>query len=115
MAARKRQPARDPILFEIAAAIGAGRITIASIDTGENEHVHGLTWPDGAIIINPAVETVDTALHECLHRLRPEWSERTVLARTRRLMNQLTVKDVECFYTLLMTSATIKGKRKRPA
>lgn len=112
---RRKPPARDPILLEVAAAIGAGRITIGQIDMGDEEHVHGITWSDGGIVINPTVETVDTAIHECLHRLRPTWTERTVRTRTRKLMGQLSNKDVECLFTLLVTRAAMKGKRRKGA
>ena len=112
---KRRRQTRDPILLEVAAAIGAGRITIASIQMGDDEHVHGVTWPDGGIVINPMVEIVDTVLHECLHRMRPTWSEQTVKARTTRLMRGLSHAEVECLYTLVLSSATVKGKRRQRA
>jgi len=110
-----KRTAGDPMLLEVAAAIGAGRITIASIQMGENEHVHGLTWSDGSIVINPMVDMVDTAIHECLHRMRPKWRESTVKARTTKIMRQLSHAEVECLYTLLLSSATIKRKKRKTA
>ena len=109
----RKPPKRDTVLLEIAAAIGAGRIAIGHIDMGDNEHVHGVTFSDGSIVINPAVEIVDTVLHEVLHRLRPAWSERAVRARTRRLMNTLSHAEVECLYTLVMSSVVSERRRKR--
>lgn len=110
---RRTAPAMDPLLLEVAAAIGAGRITIGLIESADDEHVYGVTLGDGSIIVNPAIETVDTIVHECLHRLRPHWSERTVRARTARIMKHLHPKHVECLYTLVMTSSRIK-RRRRP-
>jgi hypothetical protein len=109
----KRRPSYDSLLLEIAAAVGAGRISIGRIEGGDDEHVHGLTWADGGIVINPQVEIVDTACHEIIHRLRPAWSERTVRMRTKRLMNQLSHKDVDTLYTLLMTQVAMKRKRRK--
>jgi hypothetical protein len=109
----KRRPSYDSLLLEIAAAIGAGRISIGRIEGGDDEHVHGLTWADGGVVINPQVEIVDTLLHEMTHRLRPAWSERTVRMRTKRLMNQLSHKDVDTLYTLLMTQVAMKRKRRK--
>lgn len=60
--------------------------------------VEGLTDPDGAITINPAHGIVDTVVHELLHRLHPEWSERYVRRTTSLIVNQLTDDDIEGFW-----------------
>ena len=72
---------------------------------------HGVTLDDGEIAISPIPSVCDTAIHECLHRLHPGWSERTVRARTARLMRRITNAELETLYTILMSSARVK---KRP-
>lgn len=102
---------RDPLLLEIAAAVGAGRIRIEPIRS-EGCFIHGVTEGDGRITINPAIDVVDTLVHECLHRLRPTWSERAVKAKTTRLMRQLSDQEIEKLFELVLVSAKLK---QRPA
>lgn len=115
-----RKPVRDPVLLEIAAAIGAGRIRLQSI-RDDGELCHGYTFQDGEIVINPIVEMVDTAVHEMLHRLRPRWSEATVKRKTTRLLRQMSYDEIDTLYTLIGTSAKPKrgtlyvGKKRRRA
>ena len=105
----------DPLLLEIAAAIGAGRISIADIEAGEGEFVSGLTFPDGRIVVNPKPDMVDTLIHELCHRLRPSWSERQVRRKTAELMSGLSHAEVDRLYMLMMAAATVKRTRKRKA
>lgn len=105
----------DPILLEIAAAIGAGRIQIADIESGEGEFVSGLAFPDGRVVINPKPDMVDTLIHEMCHRLRPSWTEKRVRAKTSELMGSLSHAEVDRLYMLMLSSATVKTKRRRKA
>lgn len=103
MAKKSRVIPRDPLLLEVAAAIGAGGISIGPIyDKGQ--FVHGQI-EGSKIVINPTIETVDTLLHECLHRLRPQWSERAVRSRTTRIMRSLSYPEIDRIYQLLLTTA----------
>jgi hypothetical protein len=97
---------RDPLLLEVAAAVGAGRIRFRTL-ASEDFFVHGMTEDNGRITINPAPEIVDTLVHECLHRLRPTWSERAVKAKTTRLMKQLSDAEVEKLFELVLVSAQL--------
>jgi hypothetical protein len=106
MAAKKGRVGRDPLLLRVCAEIGAGRITEAYIhDPGFT--TDGVTWGQ-QITINPSHATVNTLVHECLHRLFPAWSERTVRAKTTYLCRRLT--DAE---TLAIFAEYEKRKRKR--
>lgn len=105
-----KHPGRDPLLLQIAAAIGAGRISIRAIHE-DGDRCHGVTLDDGEIAISPIPSTVDTAVHECLHRLFPRWSERTVLAKTTYLLKRMTDAEMEMLYVILQASAKVK---KRP-
>lgn len=105
-----KQPGRDPLLLQVAAAIGAGRISIRAIHE-DGDRCHGVTLDDGSIAISPIPSTVDTAVHEILHRLFPRWSERTVLAKTTYLLKRMTDAEMEMLYVLIQVSAQVK---KRP-
>lgn len=109
MAAKKGRVGRDPLLLRVCAEIGAGAITEAYIaDPGYA--TDGVTW-GRSITINPAHQTVNTLLHECLHRLYPAWSERTVRAKTTYLCRRLTDAEVQAIYSEYEKR---KRKRKRP-
>ncbi len=102
---------RDPLILEIAASVGSGRITITCLDDGEDDDLHGLTYDDGRIDINPAPPVVDALIHECLHRLRPHWTERGVRRRTKQLMAVLSAPEIQTMYDLLCVSST---RRRTP-
>jgi hypothetical protein len=106
---RRRPPARDPILIELVAAIGAGRIEFGPIHY-EGEFVHGIARKDGSIRLNPAIEAVDTVLHECCHRLRPKWSERAVRAKVTRLMRELSMPELDKIYEVLLSTASVRKR-----
>lgn len=100
----RRRLTRDPLILELTAAIGAGRITIGPIHD-EREFVHGYTFTDGAIVLNPAASMVEVALHEAMHRLRPAWTERSVRSKVTRILRSLSMKEVDTLYTLILSSA----------
>lgn len=95
---------RDPLLLEVAAAIGAGNLRLAPLPSTRDEFVHGLCEEGGRVTIDPAPSTVDTAVHELLHRLRPTWTERGVRRRTRQLMASLSDAEVEKLYELVLVA-----------
>lgn len=98
---RKRK--RDPLLLEVVANIGRGRITLGAIHH-PSLHVHGY-MEAGYIRINDRISTVDTLLHEVLHRIRPKWSEQTIRSRTAKMMRQLTMAEIDKLYEMVTTSA----------
>lgn len=102
---------RDPLLVEVLAALGSGRIS--------EDYVRSTTHPDvvngleqgGHVTINPAPLVVETLIHELLHRLRPTWAERTVQGRAVRLRRLLSDKEIERVYEVYQQVA-VKVKRK---
>jgi DNA-binding sugar fermentation-stimulating protein len=93
MAKRK---GRDPLLLRVCAEIGAGRITEAYIhDPGYM--TEGLT-EGSRITINPAHATVNVLVHECIHALRPAWSEQTVRSRTSQICRRLTDAETQAIF-----------------
>ncbi len=104
-----RKHARPPMLVRVWAEIGAGKITEAFIrDRG---HFTDGYICNGHITINPAHQTVDTLIHEILHRLHPEWSERYVRRTTTYLRNRMTDEETLAFYGEYQRRAK---RRKRP-
>ena len=103
----------DPLLLEIVAAIGAGRITIGPIHS-ESERIEGYAVDKGKrrgrVYINPQISFVDTAIHELLHRLRPRWSEGTVRRRTGKLMRALSDQEIDKVYELIQVSAKVRKR-----
>ncbi len=50
-------------------------------------------WEDG-IKIDYRKEFIPTLIHECIHYLKPEWSESKVLYAEKRIVNYLTARQV---------------------
>lgn len=108
MAARSQV---GPLLLRVMAEIGAGRITEAYIhDPGMA--TEGLT-EGPQITINPAHAIVNTLIHECLHRLHPAWSERTVRQKTSYLCRRLTDAETQTIYQEYQRRKRTRKTRKR--
>lgn len=62
------------------------------------------------VVVNPIPSTVDTILHELIHRLRPEWSERVVVARARKFLQQMSDDDIQrVYYAYQRRKKVLKG------
>ncbi len=91
-----RKARRDPLMVRVWAELGAGRITEAFIRDGK-DFTDGFCV-GGHITVNPVHQTVDTIIHELLHRLNPEWSERYVRRTTSYLRRRMTDDETLAFY-----------------
>lgn len=57
------------------------------------KEVHGYCeWEDG-VILDYRKDFIATIIHECIHLLEPEWSEKKVLYAESRVIN--TVSDID--------------------
>ena len=108
---KARKAGRDPLLLELVAAIGAGGIWVGPLHD-DRDILHGLC-EGGKVYVDQTVSTVDTLLHELTHRMRPAWSERTVRARTARLMHQLTRAEMDRIYQVALSTARRRKTPKR--
>jgi hypothetical protein len=90
--------------------LGSGRITEAFISDGGN-FTDGVYNGAGHITINPAHQTVDTLIHECLHRAFPAWSERYVRRTTSYIRKRMSDDEIQAMYAEYLKRAR---KRKRP-
>jgi uncharacterized protein (DUF2344 family) len=93
-----KRTAQDMVLMgQVWAELGSGRVNEAYIASGKGYYVEGVV--DGQdITINPAPSVVDTAIHECLHRMRPDWSELYVRRTTSYLMRRMSDEEIQAFY-----------------
>lgn len=107
----KRGKPRDPMLVEVIAAIGAGRIELGPIHAADS-HVYGYCDPedDNKIRLNQAPHAVEIAIHEATHRMRPRWSERAVKARTTRLLRQLSDREIDTLYNVILSTAQVRKR-----
>ena len=98
------------LLGRIWAEIGAGRITEAFISDARSI-TDGYFNGSGHITINPAHQTVDSLIHEILHRLHPQWAESYIRRTTTYLRRRMSDEEVQAMYAEFHRRAR---KRKRP-
>lgn len=107
-----RRRTHEPLLLRVCAELGAGRISEAFIVDTPGIQCDGFT--DDAskhITINPTFQTIDTVIHELLHRLYPAWSETYVRNRTTFLRRRMSDADVRAVYSEYQQRV---HRRKRP-
>lgn len=106
-----KRTARDwALLGRVWAELGAGRVTEAFIRDGRNL-TDGYYNGSGHVTVNPAHQTVDTLIHELLHRLHPQWSEAYVRRTTTYLRRRMSDEEVQAMYAEFEKR---KRKRKTP-
>lgn len=106
-----KRTARDfAMIGRVWAELGAGRITEAFIKDGACV-TDGYFSGTGHITINPAHQTVDTLIHEILHRLYPQWPEPYVRRTTTYLRRRMSDEEVQAMYDEFNKR---KRTRKRP-
>lgn len=98
-------------MVRVWAELGSGRISEAYIKDGRY-FTDGFT-DDGSkhITVNPCHQTVDTVIHEILHRLHPEWNENYVRRTTTYLRRRMTDEETMAFYAEYQKR---KRQRRRP-
>lgn len=102
---------RDPILVEVLSSIGDVQIEeeyLYHARAPKRDFCHG-QYGDGVVTINPAPSVVQYLVHELLHHVRPEWSERSVVAKTTRLIRQMSHEDVIAVYEEYLSRRKVKA------
>lgn len=108
------QSSRDPLLVEVIAAIGAGRVWRGFIRHGAtNEPLYGCRQPDGEIWINEPLLVVETLFHEAVHRMRPRWGEKRVTDTANELLKGLSDADIEALHGIYLTHVHARERRER--
>ena len=106
----KKSPRDWALLGTVWAELGSGRITeafIAHRDSFVDGHYNG----HGHITVNPVHQTIDTLIHEILHRAFPAWSETYVRRTTTYLRKRMSDEELQAMYAEYTKRAK---KRKRP-
>lgn len=94
----KAKTPRDwALLGTVWAEIGSGRITEAFI-RDRKAFTDGFYNGNGHITINPVHQTIDTLIHEILHRAFPAWSEAYVRRTTTYLRRRMSDEEVQAMY-----------------
>lgn len=58
--------------------------------------VHGYCdWEEG-IVIDHRKEIIPTLIHECIHYLEPEWSEKNVIEAEKKILKYIEPEDAIC-------------------
>jgi len=94
---KDRGESNKKLWLRLRSELKAAEITEAYVSAND-VYVDGLCHADGSVVINPQHQTVDTVIHELLHRIYPERSERSVRRTTTILRKTLTDKEVQEFY-----------------
>lgn len=100
----RRTPYRDPILVEVLAYLGAGRIEARQLldeDAPEDVRIYGVCESGVSgrtVTIDEGEHIVETLLHEILHAVRPQWTEQGVRRRTTQLYRQLSQAERAAIY-----------------
>ena len=91
---------RDPLLVAAIAALGDVDLEERYlIDASATKSRWQYGEQNGSLItINPAPHVVDTILHEIVHYLRPQWSEKVLRRRVTQLMRQISHEEVQAIY-----------------
>lgn len=55
-------------------------------------------YEKGIITVNPVDHVVDTLIHELIHLVHPEYSERAVASMTGKVMKELTERELLAIY-----------------
>ncbi len=106
-----KRTARDMVLLgRVWAELGSGRITEAYLPSDKHHFVEGIITGQH-ITVNPAPSVVDSAIHEILHRLHPDWNENYIRRTVTFIMRRMTDEEVQAFYQEFQKRAK---KRRTP-
>lgn len=101
----------DVLLEELTHELDRGFIYEATLIADDGAHLEGLCNHENQhITINPKVSIVSALLHELIHRRYPSWSERRVRREEKRVMQHLSLQDVETWHRRYRRAV----RRRRP-
>lgn len=106
---RRRPQRRDTLVDDVVGALFDAPVREELI-AHETLFVFGDHDPeDGTIRLNVPLLRVMVFLHEGTHRVRPDWNEQTVRARSRALLQQLQDEDVAELNARLLAAIAASG------
>lgn len=93
-------------MAELRDEFSKGKIVLAHIES-ESEVIDGLCETgSGLVIVDEVPNTVETLLHELLHRRYPRWGEKRVSLTATRLMHAMDHAERRAWYRALKRAAT---------
>ena len=111
MSKSRRRGLDRNLWLRIVAELGAADITEAFIED-DDAFVEGLCTEGGKITVNPVHATVDTIIHELLHRIYPTRSERSIRRSCSILRRDLSDEEVQLFYEIYQSRRRIGQPRR---
>lgn len=91
-----------PLLIKLLSLLGETDITEEYVKREGGRDIYGFVAPNGSITINPVPHIVDTLLHELMHKLHPEYSEKAVRSVVGKLTKHMTSEDMEAVYEMYL-------------
>lgn len=90
--------AKDTLLVQVLARFGEVRFIEKWLPARRGEYTYGLWEEGGTITINPAAHLVNTIIHEIIHDIRPNASERVVKMLTTQICRKLSDEQFQAIY-----------------
>lgn len=107
----KTKKGQSPLLLRVMARFGEVEFVEGWLDRGQSgRHTLGLWQSDGTVTINPIPEMVDTIIHEIIHDLFPDYSERAVCSLTGKLRRQLSDEQMQTLYEEYKRRVTLSDR-----
>lgn len=100
-------------LKELREEFGRGGVRLADL-VNPHAHIDGFCdFGSKRVYVNPKPSTVETLLHELLHRKYPRWSERRVDREAKELLARMSTRQVNAWYRMLHDAAVAHKTPKR--
>ena len=96
----KPTEALDRLFVDVLTALGQGKVSAETWLESEGELLDGHCDDDGKVQINEASVLVPTLLHELVHRVRPEYTERGATRWATMLLRHISRAQVERIYEM---------------
>ena len=89
---------RNGLLLQVMARLGELSFAEQYLPMHKGYYTEGMWHEGGKIIVNPMPHVVDTVIHECLHEMFPQYSERAICSLTGKLMKRLSEDELQAIY-----------------
>lgn len=107
-----KKDAHRALLVKVFCELGRGDVWEEFIPSTKTEYVDGLTtrlvvrrkdtgkavYDRTHVTVNPVRSTLDTLVHELLHRLFPKWKENYVRRTTSYLLKRMSDEELQVLY-----------------
>lgn len=98
----KKPRVNTPLLIRLMSLLGETEVREEYIAKEKGRDIYGYLAVTGQVVVNPAPHIVDTLLHELLHKLHPEHSERAVRSIVGKLMVRMSDEELQAVYEMYL-------------